>query len=89
MLVKNSISINAKELNGPVKILDLGCGDAVIAQHFFDQQDQKFVYKSKSREFILDKWKFRLRKIRSNKYAPKLAQNKIIDTLSKKLLMNY
>jgi len=55
VLVKNSISINAKELNGPVKILDLGCGDAVIAQHFFDQQDQKFVYKSKSREFILDK----------------------------------
>jgi hypothetical protein len=33
VLVKNSISINAKELNGPVKILDLGCGDAVIAQH--------------------------------------------------------
>lgn len=41
-------------ISSSIKILDLGCGNAQIAKYFFDTNDQKFVYKSKSREFNLD-----------------------------------
>jgi len=51
--IKSYCSKNAL-ISSSIKILDLGCGNAQIAQYFFNANDQKFVYKSKSREFNLD-----------------------------------
>jgi SAM-dependent methyltransferase len=42
--------------NNVVRILDLGCGNAHIAQHFYDSKNQEYIYdsKTKNKKFKLD-----------------------------------